>query len=201
MTNKKYTVLAGTQNQHKILEIIDFLNLEKIEIKTLNDYKNIPEIEENGHTFKDNAYIKAKAYYELVNIPVFADDSGLRVDALNGEPGVYSARFAGDDVSYLDNNTLLLEKMKDVTQNQRSAEFVSTICYLDKNGAHYFTGITNGEITNDFRGDQGFGYDPIFYLPESGKTYAELSMEEKNRISHRGKALAQLKIFLEKKFQ
>ena len=198
MTEKIITIVAGTQNQHKIAEILDSLSLNSIEIKTLNDYESIPDVEENGETFEENAFIKAQAYRELVHLPVFADDSGLCVDALNGEPGIYSARYAGENVTYLDNNKLLLKELENVPDNLRTAKFVCTICYLDKYGTHYFTGITKGVITRDFRGDKGFGYDPVFYLPELGKTFAELTMEEKNSLSHRGKSLAKFKSFLEK---
>ena len=198
MSSKKLTIVAGTQNQHKIEEILAYLKFDHIVIKTLNDYDNIPDVEETGETFEENALIKAMAYYDLVHLPVFADDSGLRVDALNGMPGVYSARYAGEDVTYLDNNKKLLKELYNIPDEQRTAEFVSTICYLDESGPRYFTGITKGIITREFKGDKGFGYDPVFYLPEIGKTYAELTMQEKNRISHRGKALAQFKTFLEK---
>ena len=198
MTEKKFIVVAGTQNQHKIAEILDSLNHSPIKIKTLNDFESIPDVEENGETFEGNAFIKAKAYHELVHFPVFADDSGLSVDALKGMPGIYSARYAGEDVTYLDNNKLLLKEMENVSDHLRTAKFICTICYLDENNTHYFTGITKGVITREFMGDKGFGYDPVFYLPELGKTYAELSMEEKNRISHRGKALEKFKAFLEK---
>ncbi len=198
MPSKKLTIVAGTQNQHKIEEILAYLKFDHIVIKTLNDYDSIPDVEETGETFEENALIKAMAYYDLVHLPVFADDSGLRVDALNGMPGVYSARYAGEDVTYLDNNKKLLKELHNIPDEQRTAEFVSTICYLDKSGPRYFTGITKGIITREFKGDKGFGYDPVFYLPEIGKTYAELTMQEKNRISHRGKALAQFKTFLEK---
>ena len=198
MSSKKLTIVAGTQNQHKIEEILAYLKFGHIVIKTLNDYDSIPDVEETGETFEENALIKAMAYYDLVHLPVFADDSGLRVDALNGMPGVYSARYAGEDVTYLDNNKKLLKELYNIPDEQRTAEFVSTICYLDESGPRYFTGITKGIITREFKGDKGFGYDPVFYLPEIGKTYAELTMQEKNRISHRGKALAQFKTFLEK---
>ena len=198
MPSKKLTIVAGTQNQHKIEEILAYLKFGHIVIKTLNDYDSIPDVEETGETFEENALIKAMAYYDLVHLPVFADDSGLRVDALNGMPGVYSARYAGEDVTYLDNNKKLLKELYNIPDEQRTAEFVSTICYLDESGPRYFTGITKGIITREFKGDKGFGYDPVFYLPEIGKTYAELTMQEKNRISHRGKALAQFKTFLEK---
>ena len=198
MSSKKLTIVAGTQNQHKIEEILAYLKFDHIILKTLNDYDGIPDVEETGETFEENALIKAMAYHDLVHLPVFADDSGLRVDALNGMPGVYSARYAGEDVTYLDNNKKLLKELSNIPDEQRTAEFVSTICYLDDSGARYFTGVTKGIITREFKGDKGFGYDPVFYIPEIGKTYAELTMQEKNRISHRGKALAQFKAFLEK---
>ena len=197
MEDMKFTLVAGTQNPHKIQEILTYLESDNLLLKTLNDFENVPDVEETGETFEDNALLKAEAYRELVRLPVFADDSGLRVDALGGMPGVYSARYAGENVTYLDNNKKLLHELRDIPDEQRTAVFVSTICYLDDNGPRYFTGITKGVITREFKGDKGFGYDPVFYLPEIGKTYAELTMEEKNSISHRGKALAKFKAFLE----
>ncbi len=198
MSEKKITIVAGTQNPHKIEEILAYLKIENIVVKTLNDYDNVPEVEESGETFEKNALLKASVYRELTRLPVFADDSGLTVDALNGMPGVYSARYAGEEVSYFDNNKKLLNEMRDIPDGKRTAAFVSVICYLDKDGPRYFKGVTKGVITREFMGDKGFGYDPVFYIPELGKTYAQLSMEEKNRISHRGKALAAFKDFLEK---
>jgi XTP/dITP diphosphohydrolase len=198
--DEKNKIVAGTQNEHKIIEILNSLTIEGIEIKTLNNYGSIPDVEEDGSSFEENALLKAEAYRKLVKLAVFADDSGICVDALNGMPGVYSARYAGENVTYLDNNKLLLQEMADVPDDQRSAQFITTICYLDENGPKYFTGITEGVITREFRGENGFGYDPVFYLPDIGKSYAELTLEEKNRISHRGKALAKFKAFLEKNF-
>ena len=197
MEDMRFTVVAGTQNPHKTQEILAYLEADNLLIKTLNDYENVPDVEETGETFKENAFLKAEAYRKLVHLPVFADDSGLCVDVLDGMPGVYSARYAGEDVTYFDNNKKLLNELRDIPDEQRTAEFVSTICYLDDNSTHYFTGVTKGIITREFKGDKGFGYDPVFYLPEIGKTYAELTMEEKNKIGHRGKALSKFKAFLE----
>lgn len=167
-----------------------------IELKCLNDYSGYPDVVEDGKTFEENARKKAQAYFEYSGIPTFADDSGLVVPALNGEPGVHSARYAGNKANYADNNRLLISKIKSIPSNQREGKFVCTICYVDANCEKTITGTSEGIILDKLTGSEGFGYDPLFYVAELGKTFAELSMKEKNQISHRGRAMALFKTFL-----
>ena len=152
------------------------------------------DVEEDGKTFSENSYKKAVALYNLTKCPVIADDSGLCVDALGGEPGVYSARYAGEHGNDEDNTKKLLNNMKDIPKDKRSAKFVCDICYIDENGdAFHAYGECCGEIAYAPKGENGFGYDPVMYIPELQKTMAELTPDEKNKMSHRAKALAILK--------
>ena len=167
-----------------------------VKLKCLNDYSGFPEVVEDGETFEDNARKKARTYFEFTGIPVFADDSGLVIPALNNEPGIRSARYAGETATYADNNQLLMSKIINIPDNQRTGKFVCTICYIDANHEKIITGISDGIILGKLRGQEGFGYDPLFYVPSLGKTFAELSMAEKNKISHRGRAIELLKNFL-----
>lgn len=192
------TLLSGTTNQDKISEFYALIDDRKVNLKSLRDFENFPDVVEDGHTFKENAAKKARVYFEHFGLPVFADDSGLEVFALDNEPGVYSARYAGEDTTYYKNNLLLIEKIKQIPEDQRQARFVCIICYKDKEQELFFTGTTGGIILTEFRGGNGFGYDPLFYVPELKKTYAELSMEEKNYVSHRGKAIEKFIDYLKK---
>ena len=191
-----FEILVATGNKHKLDEIRGILTDLPI---LLNGTFNLPEkieVEETGQTFAENAALKARAYFELTGLPVLADDSGLEVPALNNAPGIHSARFAGGEADYDKNNALLLKKMESFTGDERKARFVCTVCFKDKGNEWFFTGITEGLILTELKGQGGFGYDPLFWVPELGKTYAELSRQEKNKISHRAKALEQFKIFL-----
>ena len=170
-----------------------------IKLKNLNDYSRYPEVVEDGKTFEENARKKALAYFKYSGVPTFADDSGLVVPALNGEPGVFSARYAGEKANYADNNRLLIERIRNIPKDKRAGKFVCTICYIDENYEEIISGSSAGIILDQLRGAEGFGYDPLFYVPELGKTFAELSMEEKNQISHRGRAMALFKEFLKNK--
>ena len=155
------------------------------------------QIEENGTTFEDNALIKAKALYELVHNPVLADDSGLCVDALDGKPGIYSGRFAGSQKSDQDNIDKLLAELHGVKSGDRTARFVCVMAFIDKKGKeHLVKGTVEGVISDHQKGTNGFGYDPVFYLPELNKTMAELNQDQKNKISHRGNALKQIKTII-----
>jgi XTP/dITP diphosphohydrolase len=167
-----------------------------IKLKCLNDYSRYPEIIEDGKTFEENARKKARAYFEYSGIPVFADDSGLAIPALDGEPGVHSARYAGNNATYAENNQLLMSKIINIPVDQRVGRFVCTICYVDENREKIITGISKGIILDKLQGQQGFGYDPLFYVPALGKTFAEISMEQKNQLSHRGRAITLFKDFL-----
>lgn len=184
-------VLLATGNKHKIEEISKiFKNINDIEILSINDGIEIPEVIEDGKTFEENSLKKASEIAKFTNMITIADDSGLCVDALNGAPGVYSARFSKLGTTSA-NNSKLMEEMKD--KEDRNAKFVSVITLCHPDGKNYtFRGEVNGIITNEARGEKGFGYDPYFYIEEYHKTFAELG-DEKNKISHRARALAKLK--------
>lgn len=189
-------IVIATQNKHKIEEYKNMLEPLGYTIFTLYDFDEIDDIVEDGDTFEANAYIKAKTLQDILHKDVIADDSGLMVDALDGAPGVYSARYAGEDVTYEDNNQLLLHNMKEETH--RKATFITVICLLEMNRKpRYFTGTLEGSIATKYKGTNGFGYDPIFCLPD-GRHLAELSMTEKNQCSHRARALQQLMMELRK---
>lgn len=185
MDKKKIVVASG--NAHKIKEIAAMLpDYEIVGYKQFADF----EIEETGKTFYDNALIKAKSVAERLNLPALADDSGLCVDALNGAPGIYSARYAGDGIDE-HNNELLLKNMKGVTD--RRAKFVCCMVYYDVNGEILSaTGEVKGEILTEKQGENGFGYDPIFYSYELAKPMGKASAEEKNSVSHRHRALTEI---------
>jgi len=189
-------VVVASNNAHKIQEIrtaLDFPGWEFVPLKAVASY---PEPEEDGETFLDNARIKARAAHEATGMPALADDSGLVVDALDGAPGVRSARFAGDHGDDGANNRLLLEMLDGVPDEQRSARFVSVLVFIDADGAETVArGTVEGHIGYTEVGDEGFGYDPIFHPDVFGGTItmAQVSMEQKNAVSHRGNALRNLK--------
>jgi len=163
-----------------------------VEIKNLDDFGPIPEVEEDGETFDDNAYKKASFAAKVLGFPALADDSGLMVKALNGAPGVHSARYAGDNATDADRNRKLLTEMAD--QSDRRAAFECVISVAVPTGAALtYEGRCEGEIAREPAGDQGFGYDPVFYYPPLNKTFAQMSRAEKNSVSHRGKALSELR--------
>ncbi len=194
---KRKAILASS-NKHKLEEIQTILSEFDYELLTLNEVGlGDLEIIEDGETFEENSYIKAKAVMDLKKIVTIADDSGLEVDYLEGAPGVYSARYAGDHVSYSDNNKKLLEALSGVPEAKRTARFVTVITMLFENGEKIVArGEVKGIIGTELKGDGGFGYDPLFYVPEIGKTFAECTSEEKNRLSHRANALVELKEIL-----
>ena len=182
-------IVLASRNKHKIAEWQTTLGrfIDGVEILSLDDVGVYGEIEENGETFKENAKIKALAAAKSGYISV-GEDSGLSVTALGGAPGVYSARYAGDHGNDSANNEKLLRELSD--KEDRSAKFVCTIACANENGeVRYFVGETCGVIINERRGEGGFGYDPLFYYEPLGKTFAELSGEQKNAVSHRGKAI------------
>jgi XTP/dITP diphosphohydrolase len=163
-------------------------------IHALSDFPSIPEIEEDGKSFTENALKKARFYSKYFNKPALADDSGLEVDALNGMPGIYSARYAGEEASHRENNQKLLREMKGIPISKRRAKFRCVIALVSPEGLETVTeGSCRGRIGFKGVGKKGFGYDPLFILPQVGKSMAQLSVEEKNRISHRGKALRRLR--------
>ena len=188
-------LLIATQNKHKIEEYKAMLEPMGYAIRTLLDVPDMVAIAETGTTFEANALIKAETLQEKTGLDVIADDSGLMVDALDGAPGVYSARYAGEDVTYDDNNRQLLSDMESVSN--RRARFIPVICPLERGKQpQYYTGTLDGTIATTYRGHHGFGYDPIFVL-EDGRHLAELPMADKNAVSHRAMALRQLVADLE----
>lgn len=192
-------IIIASGNKGKLEEIRKILDNPEWEILSMYEAGADLEIEENGDSFQENAIIKAKAVAACTDGIVLADDSGLEIDYLNGEPGIYSARYMGENTSYRIKNANLIERLLDSREEERSARFVCAIAAVFPNGEVRTTlGVIEGVIGHEERGSNGFGYDPIFYLPEYQKTTAELEEEEKNRISHRGKALAQMKEILEK---
>ncbi len=158
------------------------------EFLSLLDFPGMAEVVEDGETLVDNALKKAQTSFQYTHISSIADDTGLEVDQLNGAPGVRSSRFAGEGVSYRDNNEKLLRLLEGVPREKRTARFRCVVAFVGGNGEHWVEGVCEGLILPEYRGDGGFGYDPIFYVPEKEKTFAEMSPEEKNAISHRGKA-------------
>lgn len=188
------TIVIATRNPGKASEFKQLFSEKGYTVKTLLDYPALPDIEETGKTFEENARLKAETIAAILKQPVLADDSGLLVDALGGRPGVYSARFAGEPANDAANNAKLLHELTGVPQVDRTATFHCTLVFAapDKESL-VVEGNWSGEIGTIPRGDNGFGYDPLFYLPEEGKTAAELSNEQKNETSHRAKAVAQLK--------
>jgi XTP/dITP diphosphohydrolase len=199
--NMNSQIIFTTTNKGKIREAKRLLKLKDIYISSLKSFNdlNVPHIPETGNTFEENARIKARAYYELLKIPVIADDSGLVVPALNNEPGVRSARYAGINASTSENNALLLRKMKLLKNSDRQAYFQSAIIYKDELNELLFEGRCYGRIAEKPKGIEGFGYDPLFFISKLNKTFAELSIREKNKISHRGMAFKALEAYLRKK--
>ncbi len=195
-------IVTATKNKGKISEILKKfrdLNISGIELLNLSQFPDLPEIIEDGSTFSENSLIKAKAVSAFTGLISIADDSGLSVDALNGRPGVYSARYGGIGLDDKSRNILLLEEMKDIPPEKRNARFVCAITLFFPDGKSYsVSGECHGIITFSPAGENGFGYDPVFFLPEFKRTMAELSIEEKNKISHRGKAIDSLADLLKK---
>ncbi|HQL97084.1 MAG TPA: XTP/dITP diphosphatase [Smithella sp.] len=195
-------IVFASGNLGKVREIREMLSCIKIELVSLKDYPDIPEIVEDGKTFLENALKKARTVSERTAQAVLADDSGLQVDALGGEPGIYSARYAGEGASDDDNINLLLEKLKEVPPEKRTASFCCVLVLYNTDGTYEsFESRWPGRIIDDRRGDNGFGYDPVFYVPELNKTAAELPPEIKNRISHRGQSFLKLKQSLGRKMK
>ena len=187
-------IVFATTNEGKVKEIKEILKDFPIEVVSMKEMGITADIEENGATFEENSLIKARALVKLTGLPALADDSGLEVDYLNGEPGIYSARYLGRDTDYDYKNNYIIDKLSGAKGEERSARFVCVISVVLPDGREFVErGVVEGLIGYEQKGENGFGYDPIFYLPEYGKTSAELPPEEKNRISHRGKALTAMK--------
>ena len=190
-------LVVATTNQGKLREIRNILDELNIEVIGLNDHPEWVPAEEDGTSFSENACKKACSIAKQSGEWCLADDSGLVVDALDGAPGIYSARFAHAEATDAENNAYLLEKMKDIPATERSAAFVCVmaVCSPDAQSTT-FEGRLAGEILFSLQGDGGFGYDPLFKLPGRGESLAEISLQEKNSISHRGRALEQVVMFL-----
>ena len=187
-------IVVATANSGKLREIEDALQGMKVQIVALTDFSPLPPIEEDGKTFRENALKKARVTAQRSGRLTIADDSGLEVDYLQGKPGVRSARFAGEGASDAENNRKLLRLLEGVPSLERGATFRCVIAVVSPQGKEVCAeGACRGVIGDTERGRQGFGYDPLFFLPELGKTLAELPLETKNRVSHRGRALAALK--------
>lgn len=190
-------IWVATRNAHKVEEIAEILG-PGVEVRSMLDLPEFPDVEETGTTFRDNAALKARALYQHLREPVFADDSGLEVDALDGRPGVYSNRYSAPNPTSEKNIDKLLHELREVPAGRRGARFRCSIVFIDEAGSeHAFDGTLEGEIGYERRGKGGFGFDPVFMLPERGCSVAELSSDEKNRISHRGRAVAALKVMLD----
>lgn len=187
------TIIIATKNKGKAKEFEELFHEKGYQIKTLHDFPEVEDVEETGETFEENALLKAETISKQFNKLVLADDSGLIVDALHGAPGVYSARYAGEEKSDSKNNAKLLSELSDVDSNDRTARFHCTLAVARPGKESLVVnGEVHGKISEVPKGDNGFGYDPLFYLPEKGKMMAELKQEEKNKISHRYQALLEL---------
>lgn len=192
-------IILASNNKNKLREIKSKLSSFNIDVLSQKEAGYDIDVEETGTTFKENAILKAEAIYKVSKKPVIADDSGLEVDFLNGEPGVYSARFCGENATDKDRINKILELMKDVDDNnKRTARFICSICYIDENGKkHIFEQSCEGIIAKAPQGENDFGYDPIFLVGD--KSFAQISEQEKNEISHRGKAIKELVNYLKNK--
>ncbi|MDZ7699155.1 MAG: XTP/dITP diphosphatase [Deltaproteobacteria bacterium] len=192
-------LVLATRNRGKAAEFKALFSGTGVEIKDLRQFGPIPEVDEDGETFEDNAVKKARFTARVLGFPALADDSGLTVAALNGNPGVRSARFAGEGATDESNNLKLIDELDGI--EDRAAAFVCVIAIAVPRGpALIYKGRCEGVVTDEMRGRQGFGYDPLFYYPPAGKTFAEMIPQEKNRVSHRGRAMAELKAELDKVF-
>lgn len=182
-------ILLATRNSDKVRELATLLGDLGLRIRTLADFPAAPEVEEDGATCQSNALKKAKAIAFATGVPSVADDTGLEVDALDGRPGVFAARYAGEGATYEDNCRKLLKELDGVPPAKRTARFITVAALAMPGGeTRVATGALAGVIAEECAGSQGFGYDPVFFVPELGRTLAELTAEEKNRMSHRAKA-------------
>jgi XTP/dITP diphosphohydrolase len=185
-------IIFATGNKGKLKEVRNIFSDTNFKILSLYDLGAVPEIEETEDTFEGNALLKAKVIYDLYKLPAIADDSGLSVDQLNGAPGVFSARYAGENCTYHDNNVKLIGELKSFPE-PHTAKFISCAVYYDGRKHTTAIGELSGKIISEFRGANGFGYDPIFMPDGFDRTLAEMTLEEKNQISHRARAFSSLK--------
>jgi len=194
--NKLEKIVIATHNKHKAEEIKAVLAQLSVTIMTLDDFPHIGEIPETGSSLEENARIKALAVFKETGLPTIADDTGLEVEALKGVPGVFSARYAGENATYSDNVNKLLIEMDGIPAEERKAQFRTVIAYIFDGDTIISEGKIEGYISNTPSGENGFGYDPVFWVPALKRTFAELSDDEKNDISHRGQALENLRKLL-----
>jgi XTP/dITP diphosphohydrolase len=190
-------LVLATRNHDKVIELVALLGDLGITIRTLDEFPGAPDVVEDGDTCEANAVKKARAIAESTGLPVVADDTGLEVDALGGRPGVYAARYAGEDATYEDNCRKLLRELTGVPREQRTARFLTVAAIaLPSDGIRVAQGTLEGVIAEEASGTLGFGYDPVFLIPELGKTLAQLPADQKNTISHRAKAFAKVREML-----
>ncbi len=183
-------LVFASHNPDKIRELAHALEGLPVEVVSAGEYPGSEPVEENGETLEENALLKARAVHEATGELCVADDTGLEVDALGGEPGVHSARYAGPEQSYHKNLEKLLAEMKEVPAGSRAARFRTAVAIVFPDGSELLlAGACEGEILSEPRGESGFGYDPVFYLPEKDKTFAEMTLAEKQALSHRGRAM------------
>lgn len=186
------TIVLASRNEHKIIELRQTLEPLGIELKSALDFSSLKEVEEDKLTLEGNAIKKAQYVYEETGLPALADDTGLEVDALDGRPGVFSARYAGEEATYEENVQKLLAELAGVEPKDRKAQFRTVAALVSDEGTHTFEGVCRGEILTEKRGAKGFGYDPVFQPEDYKETFAEMDPETKNKISHRGRAIQQL---------
>ncbi len=189
-------LIFATHNIHKFKELQALLFKSNIDLLCLNDFPNIPDIKETGTSFIENATIKVKAIFKILKLPVIADDSGLEVDYLQRRPGIFSKRYAGHNATDLDRINKLLKELHNIPWENRKAQFVCAMVYFSGKKIFNVSGYCNGFISEKPLGNNGFGYDPVFYLPDLNKTMAQLSAKQKNNISHRSNALKKIKKIL-----
>ena len=190
-------LVLATRNHNKVIELVALLGDLGITIRTLDEFPDAPDVVEDGDTCEANAVKKARAIAEFTGLPAVADDTGLEVDTLGGRPGVYAARYAGEDATYEDNCRKLLQELTGVPHERRTARFLTVAAIaLPSGGIRVVQGTLDGVIAEEASGTLGFGYDPVFLIPELGKTLAQLSADQKNTISHRANAFTQAKELL-----
>ncbi len=192
-------ILLATKNTGKIKEMNRIFSDSGVEFIGLDTLDHVPDVVEDGRTYHENAMKKAMTCYNAASMPTLAEDSGLEVDALDGAPGIFSARFAGEDATDRENNEKLLSLLRGIPREKRTARFVSVLCLVVDGTPYFFEGEVQGHILDHPRGESGFGYDPLFVPEGYSRTFAELGEEVKNRISHRAEAMRRLKDFLEEK--
>ena len=200
MSRLKKLVLA-TNNPDKMKEMKAAFGSQGLIILSLDNFPEVGEINETGATLLENSFLKARTVHRITGLPAIADDTGLEVDALNGAPGIFSARFAGEKATYADNVNKLLLDMISFSENVRMARFRTVASFTNGDKELWTEGVIEGEITREVRGTGGFGFDPIFKVIQTGKTFAEMKAKEKNEISHRGLALRKMQELLKNTFK